>query len=196
MEMELQLTERQEKLLEFVKEQHGEQKRKYTGEPYWTHPVEVATLLQKYLGDEFYYKEIALCHDLLEDTKCSGLNLIDRLLFIGYNHTEAEIITSGVLDLTDRFTKEDYPSWNRSNRKSAEADRLFRICSRAKTIKCADLIHNTSSIVEHDPNFAKIYLKEKEQMVGSLQGAHIGIYIDVCYSLRRAQLQLESIEIT
>jgi len=42
------LSLRQLKFLEFVQEQHGEQKRKYTLEPYWTHPLEVANMVVKY----------------------------------------------------------------------------------------------------------------------------------------------------
>jgi len=31
----------------------------------------------------------------------------------------------------------------------------------AQTVKLADLISNTRSIVEHDPVFAKVYMREK-----------------------------------
>ena len=37
-----------------------------------------------------------------------------------------------------------------------------------QTIKVADLIHNTWSIVEHDPKFAQVYLREKKVLLGAL----------------------------
>ena len=39
----------------------------------------------------------------------------------------------------------------------------------AKTIKLADLIDNTKSIVEHDPRFAKVYLEEKRLLLEVLK---------------------------
>jgi len=40
----------------------------------------------------------------------------------------------------------------------------------AKTIKLADLIHNTESIVQNDPGFARTYLKEKLLTLQGLRG--------------------------
>jgi hypothetical protein len=39
---------------------------------------------------------------------------------------------------------------------------------RAKTIKLADLIDNSRSIVERDPDFAKVYLAEKRELLAVL----------------------------
>jgi hypothetical protein len=50
---------------------------------------------------------------------------------------------------------------NRAERKDAEARRLGRVSLEARVIKLADINDNTSSIVAHDPNFAKVYLREK-----------------------------------
>lgn len=40
-------------------------------------------------------------------------------------------------------------------------------------IKVADLISNTSSIVTHDPKFAKVYLPEKQAMLAALTKADL-----------------------
>ena len=40
-----------------------------------------------------------------------------------------------------------------------------------QTIKCADLISNTSSIVDHDRVFAKVYLAEKRLTLEVLTAA-------------------------
>lgn len=41
--MPLQLNKQQSDLFDFVKKSHGDQKRKYTGEPYWNHLKNVPT---------------------------------------------------------------------------------------------------------------------------------------------------------
>jgi hypothetical protein len=40
-----------------------------------------------------------------------------------------------------------------------------------QTIKCADIISNTSSIVMHDPAFARVYLEEKRLLLERLTEA-------------------------
>ena len=160
MKDELQLDERQMKLLEFVKDKHGDQKRKYTFEPYWTHVVSVATIVSKFVKHGFAV-EVALCHDLLEDTECSSAELFQFFVNIGYTENQALSIGARVEELTDMFTKENCPELNREERKKAEANRLGLISSVAQSVKYADLIDNTSTIVMYDHGFAKVYLKEK-----------------------------------
>lgn len=45
--------EMKERVLEFAKKAHGDQKRKYTGEPYWTHVKEVGDIVSG-LKDQGY----------------------------------------------------------------------------------------------------------------------------------------------
>lgn len=45
---------------------------------------------------------------------------------------------------------------------------LARAPAEAQAIKVADLIHNTSSIVERDPDFARAYMREKEALLDVL----------------------------
>lgn len=159
----MELTERQNKLLQLVKVLHGVQVRKYTEEPYWTHPLAVAVIVNDYhIG---LAAEVALCHDLFEDTDCVADTLTDHLYRIGYSVNEIGVIIRGVVDLTDVFTTEAFPYLNRRIRKECESKRLGSISYLAQTVKYADLIHNTESIVENDPNFSKVYLMEKAQML-------------------------------
>ena len=61
---------------------------------------------------------------------------------------------------------------NRAKRKAIDRDHVAKASRYGKVIKLADLIDNTRSIVEHDPNFAKVYLKEKEALIkGPLMGS-------------------------
>ena len=43
----MELQERQWELFDFVKEQHQDHKRKYTGEPYYTHLLRVAEIVSQ-----------------------------------------------------------------------------------------------------------------------------------------------------
>lgn len=179
------LSQRQLKFLEFVKEQHGDQKRKYTLEPYWTHPFEVANMVVEYDNTPLLW-EVALGHDLLEDTECivSILNL--SLRDFGYSVIEAITIRRGIVDLTDIYTKERYPDLNRERRKYNEAIRLGKIDPEFQSVKYADLIHNTKSTVEHDPSFAKVYLQEKRQLLNEMRRGNIDLFIKCCWTLENA----------
>lgn len=166
---ELVLSVSQERLLEAVKAWHGSQVRKYTGEPYWNHPLSVARIVNHHDGSDLAV-EIALCHDLFEDTSCSDLILLTILMFIGYSVSDSYKIVKGVTELSDVWTSERFPTMNRKTRKLLEVTRLSTISSISQSVKLADMIDNASSIIEHDPSFAKIYLEEKMLIFQNMKG--------------------------
>ncbi|MEX2345765.1 MAG: hypothetical protein WD604_09140 [Balneolaceae bacterium] len=180
----MKLTERQNKLLEFVKQEHGDQQRKYSDEPYWHHLVRVAETTHKYLGEGI---EIALCHDLLEDTGCTEKQLYKQLTETGYSTKEASEITHGVRELTDVFIKKDYPDLNRRARKKREAERLGKTSYLAQSIKYADLIDNTSSIVNGDSGFARVYINEAIDILDQMRAGNIHLLIECCYAVYKAK---------
>ena len=60
-------------------------------------------------------------------------------------------------------------------------------------IKCADMLSNTRDIMEHDRNFAKVYIPEKKKLVDVLHGAlkHCYPIWRECYdSVVKAELEL------
>lgn len=177
------MTDQQNKLLEFVKEQHGSQVRKYTNEPYWTHPLSVARIAEKYLNDDYpFFFEIALCHDLFEDTTCDYHKLFAFLNFdCRYGTEAARFICNNVSELTDEYTSERYPLLNRRKRKEAEAIRLGFIGQIAQSIKYADLIDNCNTIVKFDPSFASTYLKEKKDILNKMRAGNIDLFIRCCH---------------
>jgi (p)ppGpp synthase/HD superfamily hydrolase len=134
---------------------HGGQKRKYTGEPYIVHPIEVMSIVHNYGADETMLMA-AVLHDVVEDCGITLQTIGER--FGG----EVESLVDG---LTDQFTSESYPDLNRAARKARERDRLAGCDPAVQTIKYADLISNTQSIVIHDRNFARKYLDEKEKLL-------------------------------
>lgn len=143
------------------------QRRKYTGEPYWVHTDEVAAIVQALPEATEDMVCAAYLHDVLEDV---------TPLRPGFSEEQiCEIFGNNVLrlvkELTDKFTKKAYPYLNRSERKAFERARVSLTSKEAKTIKLADLISNTKSIVAHDPDFAKVYLQEKSELLTVLVGA-------------------------
>ena len=172
----MKLNKKQIALYEFVQLKHGDQVRKYTFEPYYTHPLEVALAAGRTLGTDTGAVEAALCHDLLEDTDCTSLELIQKLTELGYDYDEASAISSIVIELTDVYTKDKHPSLNRKARKRLEKLRLGAISEIAQSIKYIDLMCNLPSIVANDPNFSKIYLKEGKELLNTMRKGDYLLY--------------------
>ena len=134
------------------------QTRKYTGEPYVVHPMEVASLVESVGGTEAMVAA-ALLHDVLEDTGVT----VDVL---------EEQFGSEVADLVLWLTDVSKPNdGNRSTRKALDRQHSAAAPAAAQTVKVADLISNTRSIVAHDPGFAKVYLEEKRLLLEVLTRA-------------------------
>jgi len=155
----------------FVRFFHRNQKRKYTGEPYYHHPVNVAITVHKHNSSPEVVA-IALGHDLLEDTKCTIAQLKIILSICGFSKSLRKEIINGIIDLTDIYTNEAFPDNNRIQRKKWETIRLGAITPIAQDVKCADLHDNTQTITKHDPEFALTYLREKEALISVLLQAN------------------------
>ena len=149
---------------EYAKEAHGEQKRKYTGEPYIEHPVEVAKLVMQ-ANPDCEMVCAALLHDVIEDTDKTYEDIRDSGFMFG--------VADLVLELTDISKPED---GNRAARKKLDREHLAKASERAKTIKLADLISNSKSISEHDPRFAEVYMHEKKMLLPHLKEGDAGLF--------------------
>jgi (p)ppGpp synthase/HD superfamily hydrolase len=135
------------------------QTRKYTGEPYVVHPIEVSELVASVGGTEAMVAA-ALLHDVLEDTEVT-VDLLEEQFGSG--------VADLVLWLTDISKPED---GNRSTRKALDRQHSAAAPAAAQTIKVADLISNTRTIVEFDPGFARTYLEEKRLLLEVLTRAN------------------------
>lgn len=141
------------KALSFAYKAHINQKRKYTGEPYITHPVAVAGILKDagFINEEII--AAALLHDVVEDTP-----VIIEEIARNFGVQVAKLVD----EVTDVSAPED---GNRKARKKLDLEHLAKASSLGQNIKLADLIHNTPSICQHDKGFAKKYLQEKEELL-------------------------------
>lgn len=144
----------------FATAAHGaiNQRRKYTGEPYINHPKRVADLISDYLaGDILYEYAIAAAwlHDVVEDTKVP-IETINAEFGLGVGRLVADL------------TNVEASAGNRRERFHLNLKRLENSHPAAASIKLADIIDNTSSIVTHDPKFGAVYLTEKVQVLDVL----------------------------
>ncbi len=146
-------------------------RRKYTNEPYWIHPQAVAEMVASVTTDPEIIAA-AWLHDTVEDTSTTLTEIEER-----FGRRVAELVS----DLTDVSTPAD---GNRAQRKSLDREHSASAHADAKTVKLADLIHNTDSIVQHAPGFAKVYLEEKRQLLEVLKEGDSLLY-------QRALMQLQ-----
>lgn len=137
----------------FATEAHEGQTRKYTGEPYITHPMAVAKMVSDFGGD-FNQVIAAYLHDTVEDV----------------NRVTNQIIHANFGDdigmLVHGMTKNIYPEGTkRVDKKAAEAKRLAATDPRVQFIKGCDITHNSGTIIQHDVKFGALYLQENMNAV-------------------------------
>ena len=156
---------------------HRDQQRKYTGQPYYVHLWEVAYLLI----DASLEPEVVAAgylHDCVEDQPIT----IDML---------EVIFGSRVADLVSQVTDVSQPAdGNRAARKAIDRAHLAKSDSGGASIKLADLISNTSTIVKFDPEFARVYLTEKQLLLPLLSHGDPGLFARAEETLLRAQREL------
>lgn len=147
-----------ERARQFASDAHGrhEQIRRYTNEDYIVHPQAVAERVAQYLTQPEVLAA-AWLHDVVEDTDVDLEEI--RQLF-----------GDEVALLVDQLTSGPHsPELERAERKLIDRLQLEKADIRAKTIKLADIIDNTCTIAERDPEFAALYLPEKYAMLQVLK---------------------------
>lgn len=128
------------------------QVRKCTFEPYIVHPTEVVAIVAS-VPHTREMLAAAYLHDTVEDTRVT-LDLI-RSEF-----------GDEIADLVGWLTDVSQPAdGNRFDRKAKDRAHSATAPADAQTVKLADLIANTRSIVQHDEKFAQTYLEEKRLLL-------------------------------
>lgn len=130
--------------------------RKYTGLPYITHPRAVASIVATVPHSKAQLAA-AWLHDTVEDTETT----IEEI------ESEFGIRVASYVDmLTDISKPED---GNRAQRKAIDRAHDARALPEVKTVRLADCIHNMSDVQNNDPEFAKVYMKEKALLIEVLK---------------------------
>lgn len=156
-----------EKAKQFAVEAHGSinQLRKYTNEPYHVHVLAVAELVSAQTSDEEVLAAACL-HDVLEDVAPFKPEYGPGAIHREFGKRVLQL----VVELTDVYTKENFPDLNRAKRKKLEAERLAQVSEEAKLIKRADLYDNNKTLM--GTSFERVWLEEK-----AVLDSIIGIWI-------------------
>jgi len=135
---------------------HRAQKRKGSGHPYINHPAAVAEIVRSIPHDE----EMVLAawlHDTVEDTEAT----IEMI--------EADF-GKGVAELVSWLTDVSKPTdGGRATRKALDRAHTAKAPPRAKTVKLADLLDNSRTILENEFSFARLYVEEKVLLLDVLR---------------------------
>lgn len=170
------------KALDFASEAHKNDVRKYTGEPYIFHPIEVAQITFKVMGDPVV-AAAALMHDVIEDTPVTEEEM-------------REEFGDEVTDLVMKVTKVTESGKSKGARPRAVRKEIDRVhyangCSRSQSIKLADVLSNSSDVVQHDPGFAATYLVEQKELVESLTDGHPTLFNAASEAVNTALAELK-----
>lgn len=140
------------KAIDFATRAHGDQKRKYSGQPYVTHCIAVAEILSEYVSDPEILVS-GILHDVVEDTSTT----LDQI-----RAEFGDRVAAMVDDLTDVSKPSD---GNRKFRKAMDLAHSAAASADSQTIKLADILHNTLAISSADPGFAPVWLREKRDQL-------------------------------
>ena len=136
---------------DFGRKAHNGQVRKYTDEPYFTHPVRVAEAVADHVDDEAAIAA-ALLHDTVEDTETTHEDILAR-----FGETVAEYVWY--------LTKPPAYVGNRAKRKLHDRNRLKEAPEIVRFIKVMDVWDNYESIREYDPDFYKVFREEVRDLL-------------------------------
>lgn len=138
---------------------HGalKQVRKYTGDKYITHPIEVAAIVASRWHTEEMLMAAAL-HDVVEDTGVTHQDIEEA-----FGPTVARLVE----EVTDIARPGDGV---RAVRVAIDRAHTANASREGKTIKLADVISNCRDIVMLAPAFAAVYLEEKRLLLEVLVG--------------------------
>lgn len=152
------------------------QRRKYIDAPYIVHPFAVAEIIWNHiLGVTDEVLAATLLHDTVEDTPYTIEELTAEF---------GPIVGYYVFCVTDISRSTD---GNREARKLMDAEHYARGPAEAQSIKVADLMDNTKSISEYDPNFWVVYLKEKERLLDMLTKAYPSLILAARCQIQHAK---------
>jgi (p)ppGpp synthase/HD superfamily hydrolase len=161
---------------------HREQVRKYTGADYISHPRAVVELL-RLINATPDMLAAGWLHDTVEDTDFT----------IDFIYDEFGTHIGNMVDnLTDKSVPAD---GNRVKRKEIDRLRWMRPLYPvldSKTIKLADLIDNSSSILQYDPGFAKVYIEEKRLLLEVLKEGNHALWYTADKIVKKAQSDISA----
>ena len=157
-----------------------QQTRKYSGEPYINHPRQVRQILLDHSTGpvSMEMEAAALTHDVVEDTGVT-IELIQEVF--------GERVARLVSDLTDVSRPEN---GNRKARKELDLRHTAAADPDSMSVKLADLVANARDITTQDPDFARVWLREKAALLEVLGDGDPGLLALAYQTLNQCRAQL------
>ena len=141
------------KAIEFAKEKHKKQKRKFQDEPYFNHPMRVVKILQNYTNEEDLIIA-AYLHDTIEDTKTKFEEILEIF---------GEIVANLVWELTS-----DKKEAKKVGKAIYLANKVNIMSEGALLIKLCDRLDNVSGFEQEPKDFVKRYKAETEFILNNI----------------------------
>lgn len=129
----------------FAFEKHKDQIRKFTGNPYHTHPFRVADIVRQCTDKEDLIVA-ALLHDTIEDTQTTYDEIKER-----FNERVANL----VMELTNNEDKIE-----EIGKEVYLAEKMNKMSEYALLIKLADRLDNISELTGETDDFSRFYRQE------------------------------------
>ena len=167
----MMLMEEMHKVINFANEAHQGQFRRYTNEPFIIHPTRVSFTVAS-VTDDVDVIAAAYLHDVVEDTDATFPDILELC---------NQRVVDFVMDVTDISSMSD---GNRAARKMIDRAHIAKARPESKTIKLADILDNGPDIIEHDPGFAKVWMKEKEETLPLLSEGNNKLFMKVAFMIR------------
>lgn len=144
-------------VIDYIKEKHKNQYRRFTLTPYWVHPIRVASLVLKY-KESFKIDELviaSLCHDLVEDTPTTLEEVKTRY---------GELVSSLVEELTsDKKLQEE------KGKSVYLSEKMITMSSWGLVIKLCDRLDNIMDFSFANVEFIEKYTKETMYIIQELK---------------------------
>jgi (p)ppGpp synthase/HD superfamily hydrolase len=163
----------------FARLAHQTQKRKYTGEPFITHPTRVAmrVLLHEAACENMVVA--AFLHDVVEDTHFTFDHLMSRF-------------GKDVVRICKELTNPSKGSkLGRAERKAMDREHLATISLEAKIIKLYDRIDNVNDMDGADDDFKKLYCEESRLLAEVLRDVSETLYGELIEAIERLEGTIE-----
>jgi len=151
------------KALQFAKDAHSGQLRRFTKEPYIYHPIRVTSELMKLSHVDDHLLAAGLLHDVVEDC---DIKIGEVEQFFGAQ------VAQYVFEVTNQYTKEQYSSLNRLERKQLEHQRLSGVSVEAQQIKLCDRLDNLRDLKEDTTKFKEVYIAESFLLLDAIGEAY------------------------
>ncbi len=164
-----------EKAYKFAKKAHEGQLRKYTGRPYFEHPIRVASRVMMHP----LATEAMICaaygHDLIEDTNVSINELVSE-----FGREVADL----VYGLTNPSKGSSLP---RAERKKWDREHISQQSQQVKIIKLIDRIDNLNEMSLAESGFIWKYCKESRLLAEVLKDADLELYNELIQTIENLE---------